>query len=126
MLGSVPDHDAIIVADLEAGVGTITRLPDASVDLTLIVVEPTPRSIDVANRAMGIATDRAQGRTVVVANKVSDDDDRERIAGAFPDAEIVWVPHDDAVDAADRAGTSPVGMRSDAVEVLTVFAGSLV
>lgn len=127
MLGSVPDDDVIIVADLEAGIGTITRLPDASVDLTVVVVEPTPRSIDVATRAKGVADDRSQGRIVVVANKVADHEDRERIVEAFPDGEIVWVPHDATVDDADRRGTAPSDAASSrAVDVLTAFAERLV
>ena len=41
MLGSVSDEGTTIVADLEAGIGTLTRLEDAAVDVTVVVVEPT-------------------------------------------------------------------------------------
>jgi CO dehydrogenase maturation factor len=125
LLGSVPDHDEVIVADLEAGIGTLTRLPDESVDTTIVVVEPTPRSIDVAGRAVAIAVERRQGRIIVVANKVLDGDDRERVRAGFPHAEIVWVPEDPAVEDADRRGGSPFDAPSPAVAALTDLAARL-
>jgi len=108
LLSSVPSEDTIIVADLEAGIGTLTRLPDQAVDVTIVVVEPTPRSIDVAQRAVLVASERAQGRVMIVANKVADDEDEARIRAAFSDAEIVIVPVDPVVNNADRRGVSPV------------------
>ena len=96
------------MADLEAGIGTLTRLGAAAVDATVVVVEPTLRSIDVARRAVAVADEQRQGRVVVVANKVGDDDDRARITEAFGDRVAVVVPDDPAVDTADRLGVSPV------------------
>ena len=97
-----------MVADLEAGIGTLTRLEEARVDVTVVVVEPTPRSIDVAARALAVAAERRQGRVVAVANKVTGDDDRQRIADAMGDCEVVAVPLDAAVEEADRDGVSPL------------------
>lgn len=102
------DESTTIVADLEAGIGTLTRLAGASVDATVVVVEPTLRSIDVARRAVAVADEQRQGRVVVVANKVSDDDDRARIGEAFAGRRMVVVPDDPAVDTADRLGVSPL------------------
>ena len=102
------DESTTVVADLEAGIGTLTRLGAAAVDATVVVVEPTLRSIDVARRAVAVADEQRQGRVVVVANKVGDDDDRARITEAFGDRVAVVVPDDPAVDTADRLGVSPV------------------
>ena len=102
------DEATTVVADLEAGIGTLTRLDAAAVDATVVVVEPTLRSIDVARRAVAVADEQRQGRVVVVANKVSDDDDRARIDEAFEDRVLVVVPEDPAIDVADRLGVSPV------------------
>lgn len=102
------DESTTVVADLEAGIGTLTRLASASVDATVVVVEPTLRSIDVARRAVAVADEQRQGRVVVVANKVTDDDDRARIEEAFAGRTLVVVPEDPAIDAADRLGVSPV------------------
>ena len=75
MLGSVPDEEIVIVADMEAGIGSLTRLEDSTVDISLVVVEPTPRSIDVARRGVHVADERQQGRIVIVGNKITGEAD---------------------------------------------------
>ena len=102
------DEATTVVADLEAGIGTLTRLASESVDATVVVVEPTLRSIDVARRAVTVADEQRQGQVVVVANKVGGDQDRARIHEAFGDRVLVVVPEDPAIDTADRLGLSPV------------------
>ncbi len=114
------DQATTVVADLEAGIGTLTRLADSSVDATVVVVEPTLRSIDVARRAVAVAEEQRQGRVVVVANKVADDQDRDRIDEAFGDRTLVVVPDDPAVDAADRLGVSPVDHEPHAPAVVAL------
>ena len=56
LLGSVdfPEED-VVVADFEAGVGTLTRLGEEHVDTVVIVVEATPKSLEVGQRAAGRA-----------------------------------------------------------------------
>lgn len=120
MLSTVNDEATTVVADLEAGIGTLTRLADSSVDATVVVVEPTLRSIDVARRAVAVAEEQRQGRVVVVANKVADDQDRDRIDEAFGDRPLVVVPDDPAVDAADRLGVSPVDHEPHAPAVVAL------
>jgi len=120
LLSSVPTTDAVIVADLEAGIGTLTRLPDASVDVTLVIVEPTPRSIDVGKRAVVAATERQQGRVIVIANKVADAEDEARIGGEFPDHTVFAVPFDNSVIEADRQGTSPMDREPEPAAILAI------
>lgn len=115
MLGSVSEPDTTIVADLEAGIGTLTRLAPESVDVVVVVVEPTPRSIDVARRALTVAAEKQQGRIVVLANKVADEADHRRVVDGLADhadqyIQLIAVPHDDLVDRADRLGVSPVDL----------------
>ena len=105
------------MADLEAGIGTLTRLEEARVDVTVIVAEPTPRSIDVAARAAAVAAERRQGRVIVVANKVTGEDDRRRVARALVGTEVVAAPLDAAVEEADRDGVSPLDRSPDAPAV---------
>lgn len=120
MLGSVVTEGTVVVADLEAGIGTLTRLADAAVDVTVVVVEPMPRSIDVGRRAVSVAVDQRQGRVVVVANKIVDADDRRRIEVAFPGHQIVVVPADPVIDAADRHGVSPLDHDGESPAVLAL------
>ncbi|MCY4174844.1 MAG: hypothetical protein OXD37_00715 [Acidimicrobiaceae bacterium] len=120
MLGFAETGDAVVVADLEAGIGTLTRLEPAAVDVTVVVVEPTLRSIDVGRRAVSVAESQRQGRVVIVANKVDDEQDRARITEAFGARLLVVVPADPAVDAADRFGVSPVDHEPSAPAVAAV------
>jgi CO dehydrogenase maturation factor len=120
LLSSVPESDTVIVADLEAGIGTLTRLPEASVCTTLVIVEPTPRSIDIGQRAVLVALERQQGRVAVVANKVADAEDEARVRAAFGEYDVVVVPADPVVAAADRKGASPMDIDPDAPAVTAI------
>ena len=97
----------VIVADLEAGIGTLTRLAEAQLDVVLVVVEPTPRSIEVGQRAAELAAANDQGRIIIVANRVTDAADEAVVRAAFSSYELAVVPADPAVVAADRIGVSP-------------------
>ncbi|MDP9070018.1 MAG: carbon monoxide dehydrogenase, partial [Actinomycetota bacterium] len=104
MLGSVDFADGAVIADLEAGIGTLTRLADQRVDAVLVVVEPTPKSIEVGTRAADLAREKALGRVIVVASRIRDEDDLATVAKAFPDHEVVAIPDDPAIVKADRDG----------------------
>lgn len=123
LLGSVPARDVIVVADLEAGIGTLTRLAPSSVDVTVVVVEPTPRSIDVAARAVRSAAEQSQGRVIVLANKTVGEEDGHRIAAALSGYRIddmLAVPLDASIEAADREGASPLDESPGAPAVLAL------
>ena len=110
----------MVVADLEAGVGTLTRLGDAGVDAVLIVVEPTPKSVEVGNRAAALVAEKSLGRAVVVASRIRTDDDLAMITKAFPDHQVVAIPDDPAIMAADRNGLAPLDTAPDAPAVLAL------
>ena len=120
MLSSVPESDTVIVADLEAGIGTLTRLPEASVQSTLVIVEPTPRSIDVGRRAVLVAIERNQGRVIIVANKVASEEDVARVRDSFAEHDVVTVPEDQVMVTADRQGASPIDIDASAQAVTAI------
>ncbi len=110
-----------MIADLEAGIGTMSRLEDSQIDFTLIVVEPTPRSLDVGRRAVEIAREKHQGRVVVVVNKVERvDDDVALVRMTLGDVEMVVVPSDAAVFDADRAGIALMDHAPSSPAVLAI------
>ena len=112
---------------MEAGIGTLTRLGNAVMDAVLVVVEPTPRSIDVGQRAYELARDHDHGRVVIVANRVVDDADTQRIRAAFPGADVWPVPADEAIVDAEREGVAPIDSApaSAAVRSLSALATML-
>jgi CO dehydrogenase maturation factor len=109
--------DDVVVADFEAGVGTLTRLSEQRVDTVLVVVEPTPKSVEVGMRAVDLARERSVTRVIVVANRLRDDADLEIIRSAFPHCEVVAVPDDPKILEADRKGVAPIDLAPDAPAV---------
>ena len=109
--------DDVVVADFEAGVGTLTRLSEQRVDTVLVVVEPTPKSVEVGMRAVELARDRGVGRVVVVANRLRGDGDLQVVRSAFPGCEVVAVPDDPKIVEADRKGVAPIDLAPDAPAV---------
>lgn len=120
MLSSVNFNDLTVIADLEAGIGTLTRLTDGQVDVVLLVVEPTAKSLEVGTRAAALVRDKSLGRLIVIANRVCDQADLDAISSRFPGVEIVPVPHDPAIIEADRHGVAPLDSAPDAPAVRAV------
>lgn len=117
----------VVIADLEAGIGTLSRLGDRKVDAVVLVVEPTPKSIEVATRAAALAREKSLGWLVVVANRVGDVGDLAAVRAAFPDDRVVGVPDDPAIVEADRQGLAPLDLSpgAPAVRALAELADTL-
>jgi CO dehydrogenase maturation factor len=113
LLGQLARPDRTVVADFEAGLGTVLRL-DAPVDVVVVVVEPTAKSLEVGRRAVESVTEGRLGRVIVAANRVRDDADSARIQDVFPDLETVLVPDDPAIVDAERQGVAPLDAAPDA------------
>lgn len=105
------------MADLEAGIGTMTRLADRAVDGVVVVVEPTAKSIDVGTRVCALARERSIEQILVVANRIRTDEDLSRLQAAFPGERVLAVPDDRAIVDADRHGMAPVDFAPDAPAV---------
>ncbi len=111
-----------MVADFEAGIGTLTRMGANPMDVILVVVEPTPKSMEVGARAAALARHNNLGRVIVLANRIRGDKDLEVVRKAFPDDEVVPIPVDDAIVEADRQGMAPLDMAPDSPAVRAVVA----
>ena len=109
----------VLIADLEAGLGTLSRLEAGPVDAVVVVVEPTAKSIEVATRAIDLAAEQQLGKVIVVVNRVSNEDDEAHVRSALGGREVIAVPDDPEVIAADRAG---VGLLDAAPESPAVAA----
>jgi CO dehydrogenase maturation factor len=120
LLSSVEFGDTIVLADCEAGIGTLTRLGDTPVDVVLVVVEPTPKSLEVGARAAALAKERQMGHIIVVASRIRNDEDLKAIQDALPGQEIVVVPDDPAIVAADREGVAPMDSAPECPAVLAL------
>lgn len=112
--------DTFVIADFEAGIGTLTRLGDTNVDAVVVVTDPTVKSLEVASRAATLAEEHTSGPVVIVANRVLDDADRNAVESALAGRTVVLVPEDDAIPAADRADTAPLDASPDSPAVLAL------
>lgn len=120
LLGQFEGDERVVLADMEAGAGTLTRMPQGALDIALLVVEPSAKSIDVARRASAIIVERQIGLTMVVANRVRDEADVELIRTSFPGLEVAVVPEDPLVIQSDREGRSPMDVAPDGPAVQAV------
>lgn len=107
LLRELESGDTVVVGDLEAGIGTLLRLREGEADVVLVVAQPTAKSLEVARRAVEIASAKAE-RVVVVANRVRDDADVAMVRGIAGGREVCPVPDDPAIAEADRDGRAPV------------------
>ena len=121
LLRELEAGDDIVIGDLEAGVGTVFRLPEDAADVVLVVAQPTAKSIEVARRAVETAAAKVP-RVVVVANRVRSDDDLAVIQETLGEHEIVVVPDDPAIAEADREGRAPIDVDDEAPGVRAVVA----
>lgn len=112
--------ERIVVCDLEAGLGTVERLKPGQVDVVLVVTNPTGKSLEVARRAVELATGRAE--VIVLANRVRDDSDVDLIHDVLGDRELIIIPEDPVIAAADREGTAPIDLDADAPGVAAIVA----
>ena len=119
---------SIVVADLEAGLGTLTRLGTrGGIDIALVVVEPTPKSLEVGVRAAALARENGIAEVLVVANRVRSPEDVSTVHERFEAHDVFAVPDDPAIVRADREGIAPLDAEPDApaVRALEELAGRL-
>lgn len=118
LLEQLDTPDRIVIADLEAGIGTLTRVSEGAVDVAVIVAENTTKSLDVAQRAIGLARDRHVRQVLVVANRVAAGTELDEVRARLPaDIEVVAVPDDPAITRADRDGVAPIDLAPEAPAV---------
>ena len=116
-------HAFNVVGDLPGGTRQAMFGWAKYADVLAVVVEPTPKSIHVARRLLNITkADWAPSDVVVVANRVVEDADVDRISEALDRPVIGVVPNDPAVTEADKLALSPLDHQPspfvDAVEQL--------
>ncbi len=127
MLGKLERPGRTVIADFEAGLGTVMRLEGRPVDVVVVVVEPTSKSLEVGRRAAEAVQAGQLGRLVITANRVRDDEDVARIRAAFPGLDPVLVPDEPAIVNAERKGEAPLDAAPDSpgMKALVALAESL-
>jgi CO dehydrogenase maturation factor len=121
MLRELDSVERTVLGDLEAGVGVLSRMAPGSIDVVLVVANPTAKSIEVARRAIQTPAAR-EGRILVVANRVRDEDDVALIRDGLGDYEMAVIPEDPMIARADAEGVAPLDLDDAAPGVLAIIA----
>ena len=109
-----------VLGDLEAGIGVLTRMETGSLDVVLVVANPTPKSIEVARRAVEAAAAR-EIPVLVVANRITSDADLDAIRGVLGDCDMAVVPEDTVIARADAEGIAPIDLDADSPGVRAII-----
>jgi CO dehydrogenase maturation factor len=114
LLGELEDQEQIVIGDLEAGLGTMTRLQAGQADAVIVVAQPTAKALEVARRAIEIADDRVP-QVIIVANRVRGEEDLAVIRAALgADRDLIIVPEEPVIAEADREGLAAIDVDPDA------------
>lgn len=105
MASETEDNDFLMV-DSQAGVEIFGRGMAQEFDISLVITEPTPKSLEVARHGLRLAADLGVKRQVVVVNKAEGQEELENVSMALNGAAdlICSVGYDRAVVEADKKG----------------------
>jgi CO dehydrogenase maturation factor len=119
---SAGQQERVVLADMEAGLGTLSRMAADHADYVLVMAEPTPKALEVARRAVALAREGNIGQVLVVANRIRTIEDLEMVRQALPGEEILVVPEDRAIEDADREAMAPIDAAPDSPGVQAIIA----
>ena len=95
--------EGVLLLDMYAGVEHLGRAAIDFVDMLLIVVEPTNRSLETAERIRILAQDIGIRKFGLVGNKIRDNTDLSFIKKALPKIPLMgYLPFSELVQSADR------------------------
>jgi CO dehydrogenase maturation factor len=107
----IVERDEVVVMDMEAGVEHMGRGTAKRVDTMLIVADSSLKSLEIAKKIHGLATEAGIKNPFMVGNKVRDSSEEEMIqqfAAKNKISILDLVPHDETILKADREGETPL------------------
>lgn len=113
MLSHLVRKDDVLIMDMEAGVEHLGRGTTKNIDLLLVVVEPTLRSLETAGRIKKLAEDIGIEKIVAILNKSRSGEDEELIGHRLGEMGIEMlgaVPFSDKITDGELKGISVLDM----------------
>ncbi len=107
----IVERDEIVVVDMEAGVEHMGRGTASQVDIMLIVVDSSRKSLEIAKKLSGFAHEAGIKNVLIVGNRVRDPEEKELITDFTTKNGLqllALIPYDDTVVKADRVGEAPL------------------
>ncbi len=116
-------RDEAVIVDMEAGVEHLGRATVQAVDLLLVIVEPSLKSVQTAINVSKLAREIGIKNVCAVANKIRRDAQREFVRTALGEIPLLGVlPYDESLVAADMEGGSVAdhapGLRAEVARIL--------
>lgn len=105
-LASGPEEHDFIFVDSQAGVEIFGRGLASEFDISFVITEPTPKSLEVAKHGLKLARDLGVKRQIAIVNKVEVDEDLQTAMREFNGNadQVLSVGYDRQVVEADKKG----------------------
>lgn len=96
--GLLWDQESAVILDMSAGIEHLTRGTARSVDVMLVVVEPSKNSVNTAKLVKQLAIELGIKKVRIIGNKVRNEKERDFIAKGFEPGEVLgFIPFDDEI-----------------------------
>uniref|UniRef100_A0A7C2ZQB4 Cobalamin biosynthesis protein CobN n=1 Tax=Ignisphaera aggregans TaxID=334771 RepID=A0A7C2ZQB4_9CREN len=110
----------IVILDMVAGLEPLSRGTIKGVSIVLCIVEPSLKSVDVANQVYRLSQDLGLTKVEYVANKVRSEKDVKYIEEMVGRKVFHSIPYDESVVEADALGVSLIDHRPDSAAVKAI------
>ncbi len=107
-----------IILDTEAGLEHIGRGIAKKFDIMVVVVEPSAKAVETANRIYDLSMEMGIQRVYAVGNKIISDKQKEYIENNIKFEVLGFIPFDEAVLEADMKDTAIFGNDSKALKAI--------
>ncbi|PKM80040.1 MAG: carbon monoxide dehydrogenase [Firmicutes bacterium HGW-Firmicutes-14] len=98
MNGLLFDRDSAVILDMGAGIEHLTRGTARSVDVMLVVAEPSRNSVNTANLVKKLAMDLGIKNIRFIGNKIRNEKERDFILKYLGEDEVLgFIPFDDEI-----------------------------
>ncbi len=119
-------RDEVLILDTEAGIEHLGRKTAARFDLMLVVVEPSAKATETANRIYELSKEIGIKEVLAIGNKVSSDDQKTFIKNNVKFGILGYIPFDSEVTNTDiRNNTLFDAPHSDAVNSIKAIADKI-
>ena len=119
--------DDSLILDMEAGVEHLGRGTAKGVDVLLVVVEPSSRSVETAKRVRTLAEEIGIKKILFVGNKIVSPSEKKFIVDSFPPGSVLGtIPYSEELRRSERKGLAVLeNLSTDMVNRFEKLLGAL-
>ncbi|ABR56139.1 Cobyrinic acid ac-diamide synthase [Methanococcus aeolicus Nankai-3] len=108
--------DEVVILDMEAGIEHLGRKTTENVDLMIVVVEPSKKSLLTANRIKKLAKDIGVSNLYCIVNKIKNNEEKKQFEKIFNEQVNIpilgYIPYSNEVSKCDLQG-APLNLNSE-------------